>query len=1107
MSEAERNVRVRFAAHSVSGSGGGMERMSNELIRRASATRDVAFSVEACEGLGEVASQSTVVPISLPRRPAFARIWIFWRRATSGRVRSELVHTCGAIARGHADIITVHLVHAAAPVQRGGNSWWRYTNARLARRLGLTFERRMFQPSRCRVLVAVSESVAEDLRRYYPDMSVVVIENGVDTSRYVVTPRDATQPLRAVMVTGDFALKGVTEALDALALVEGVELTVVGSGPIARYQQYAAGLGVEERVHFTGFVDDPRPYYTRADVVLCLSAYESFGLFLVEAALTGCAVLSTDVAIASRLVAGGTGGWILPDREPETVAHALREAHFHRADTTAAGRMASETAQQFSLDDMVRKYVALYRALDVDAPSVLHVGLETLEHRIGGLNRYLTSLDSALLRTGGCSSSHTVAVGPSSTPTVTAVSGATWWHRWRDIRREVSRSSAAVIDVHFPAHIVWALVTRAIRDRPLVVHFQGPWSLESRWTGDARLVAWCKKRLEGYVLRRADAVVVLSRAFRDIVVRDFRVQPRRVTVLAPGVDRPTLVSTETFDQYSRVPVDAPLIVSVRRLVARMGLDVVVWALTEPALHAAHFVVIGTGPQRGELEQLALDLGVDDRVHFLGVVTDGERDAWLARADVSVMPSVALEGYGLSALESLACGTPVVASDIGGLRDLALWTPYVTLVTPTLVGEWSDAIATVLENRPDPVEVAASVAHWTWDDVAHWTVRSVYQPLIRGVLRGQRQVVVLDHSAQCSGGELALLRTLESLGTTGEFSAHVILFESGPLEAECARRSISYEVLTLSERTRHRRKDELSAGWALSLWDSGLFLLRLRRRLHQLRPAVVHSNSLKAFVLGAVVSVMAPWRFVAHVRDLWAPPYLSRGVVRALRGLATLRADLVLANSSVTAASAARDAVVIPSPVDDGLRAIPEPVHLEVLRVGLVGRLAPWKGQDLFLDALDLLDDVHYEAVIVGDALFGESAYRANLTQRVAAMEGRVRMLGHVEDVGAVLRDLDVVVLASRSPEPFGNVITEAMAAGRVVVVPRHGGVVDFVVDRVNGFFYEPNSESSLADVLRAIAGGRVDRGAVGHAARLTADRFSPAVVSEKLRESYRLVLK
>ena len=75
-------------------------------------------------------------------------------------------------------------------------------------------------------------------------------------------------------------------------------------------------------------------------------------------------------------------------------------------------------------------------------------------------------------------------------------------------------------------------------------------------------------------------------------------------------------------------------------------------------------------------------------------------------------------------------------------------------------------------------------------------------------------------------------------------------------------------------------------------------------LCETQPSVVHGSSMdnfyilrervpRRFVLGAVVSVMAPWRFVAHVRDLWAPPYLSRGVVRALRGLATLRADLVL----------------------------------------------------------------------------------------------------------------------------------------------------------------------------------------------------------------------
>jgi glycosyltransferase involved in cell wall biosynthesis len=539
----------------------------------------------------------------------------------------------------------------------------------------------------------------------------------------------------------------------------------------------------------------------------------------------------------------------------------------------------------------------------------------------------------------------------------------------------------------------------------------------------------------------------------------------------------------------------------------MGLDVIIWALAEPELRAVHFVVVGSGPSSMELQQLAHDLGVEDRVHFVGVVTDEERDAWLATADVSVVPSVALEGYGLAALESLSCGTPVLASDLGGLRDLALWSPYVTLVTPTVVAEWTDALVSAVEHRPDHAEVVRSVSNWSWDDVAYWTVHSVYQPLIRGLVQNQKQVVVLDHSAQCSGGELALVRTLQSLGTTGEFSAHVILFENGPLEVECARRSISYEVLPLSERTQHRRKDELSRGVVLSVWDSLAFSLRLRRRLHQIRPTVVHSNSLKAFVLGSITSVMAPWRFVSHVRDLWAPPYLSHGVSRALRSLATFRSDLVVANSSLTASVVAADAMVIPSPVDDHLRLVPDPVRFERLRIGIVGRLAPWKGQDLFLDALDLIPDVPYEAVIVGDALFGESSFRSNVRQRVESMGGRVRMLGHVDNVGEVLRDLDVVVLASRSPEPFGNVITEAMAAGRVVVVPRQGGVMDFVEDRVNGVLYEPNNETSLADALRAVANDRVDRVSIGHSARRTAEQFLPYVVSEKLREAYRFVLK
>jgi glycosyltransferase involved in cell wall biosynthesis len=529
-------------------------------------------------------------------------------------------------------------------------------------------------------------------------------------------------------------------------------------------------------------------------------------------------------------------------------------------------------------------------------------------------------------------------------------------------------------------------------------------------------------------------------------------------------------------------------------------------MTEPDLASAHYVVVGTGPSLEELRELAADLGVDNRVHFVGLVTDEDRDGWLAQATVSVVPSVALEGYGLSVLESLAVGTPVIASRLGGLIDAAAMSPFVTLVAPSVTAEWADALLDVFANRPDPVDVQRSVEQCTWDRVAHLT-SSIYRELVTGEASNRQQIVVIDHTAKRSGGELAMVRTVTQFQHDARWGVHVVLFEEGEIESDLARHGISYDVMALPARTRNRRKDELTKGILTSLIDSATFVVRLRRHLRALSPTVVHSNSLKSYVLGSVASVGAPWRMVTHVRDVWSPPYLSEMTSRLLRALLYLRSDAVIANSSITARASLPSAVVIPSPVDPSMYAVTAPTPSSVTRIAIIGRLAPWKGQDLFLDALDLLSDVPHQGFIVGDALFGESAYRANLEERVATMNGRVVMLGAVSDVAGVLQDCDVVVLGSRSPEPFGNVVTEAMAAGRIVVVPRQGGVLDFIEDRRNGFFYEPNSEQSLADVLRAVATGRVDRAAVASAARLTASTFSAPAVAERVRRLYELVVE
>ena len=361
----ESKIDIWYLAHSVSSQGGGMERMSFALLDGLG--DDFNLHVVASEGLAELSHAQQRIPIQLAPRPAFARIFGFWFRAPT---KKELVasggisHTCGAINSGGSDIATVHLCQAAAKVVRGENRRWRYLNARIARMLGRRLERRMFKPHRTGLLVAVSDAVAAELAKHYPKMPVRVISNGVDERRYPYAPRDADHPLRVLMVTGDFALKGVGDAIRALAMVrdKSTTLTVVGKGDAEPYINLAVSLGIGERVLFTGALPDVVPEYVTHDVILCNSTYESFGLFLVEAALTGCAVLSTDVGVASRLVGESEGGVIF-DGTPSQLAGWLDVWAVDRTGVVAMGKLASRRAREFTTARMVSAYEALYREI------------------------------------------------------------------------------------------------------------------------------------------------------------------------------------------------------------------------------------------------------------------------------------------------------------------------------------------------------------------------------------------------------------------------------------------------------------------------------------------------------------------------------------------------------------------------------------------------------------------------------------------------------------------------------------------------------------------------------------------------------------------------
>jgi glycosyltransferase involved in cell wall biosynthesis len=137
-------------------------------------------------------------------------------------------------------------------------------------------------------------------------------------------------------------------------------------------------------------------------------------------------------------------------------------------------------------------------------------------------------------------------------------------------------------------------------------------------------------------------------------------------------------------------------------------------------------------------------------------------------------------------------------------------------------------------------------------------------------------------------------------------------------------------------------------------------------------------------------------------------------------------------------------------------------------VMLPGRLTAWKGQKLMISALALLTHKTAQLVLVGGDQ-GRETYAQSLISHAESLgvAGRLRMVGHTEDMPAALMLADVVVNASTDPEAFGRTVVEAQAMGRMVVAANHGGAAETVIDRVTGILVRAGDAAALAAAVDA----------------------------------------
>jgi glycosyltransferase involved in cell wall biosynthesis len=248
--------------------------------------------------------------------------------------------------------------------------------------------------------------------------------------------------------------------------------------------------------------------------------------------------------------------------------------------------------------------------------------------------------------------------------------------RWLGARRVIAdRAGSGRFDLvasHFALYA--SAATGWLRRLPHVVHFHGPWAAESRQEGGGRLSALAKWGIERAVYGTADRFIVLSQAFASLAARDYGVPPAQIRVVPGSADLPRFLVDATRAEARLTlgwPADRQVIVSVRRLVRRTGVDRLIEAM--PAILAgrpgAVLYVGGTGPLLPALRQRVHDLGLDHHVTFLGFVPDEQLPLVYRAADLNVMPTTALEGFGLTVVEALAAGTPSIVTPVGGLPEI------------------------------------------------------------------------------------------------------------------------------------------------------------------------------------------------------------------------------------------------------------------------------------------------------------------------------------------------------------------------------------------------------------------------------------------------------
>ncbi len=348
----------------------------------------------------------------------------------------------------------------------------------------------------------------------------------------------------------------------------------------------------------------------------------------------------------------------------------------------------------------------------------------------------------------------------------------------------------------------------------------------------------------------------------------------------------------------------------------------------------------------------------------------------------------------------------------------------------------------------------------------------------------KNILFIHQSAELYGSDKTILMFISSLDKTKYKPIVVVPFE-GPLTREFEKNNIQVVIAPVLKLYR-KMITPTNMIKATKEYKLGLQTLEALHKEHKFD--LVYSHTLAALI-GIVFARKHNIKHLWHIQEILARPVAINKIFKRLLNLKAnhkavydskatmnfwIENDEKLSEKSDFVWNGL-DASTKPSYSREHIQSVREKffsVDDNITVIGLVGRINSWKGQPLLLESYNKIAKKHPNSrlVFIGSAPPDQEFFTDNLKKSIAEfhLKDQVKIIPFQEEIWQLWDSIDIAVVPSTEPEPFGMVAIEAMLAKKPVIAANHGGLTEIVIRGETGLLFEPQNPNELANALESL---------------------------------------